>query len=149
MEVDILSTIKSFNISNDELVLKLEFITPEILDFLEQNKSDRILKWKIKYIAKKSWTTALRKCWYGSLKLIMIADEQDKNELNGRSLEEFDEDMRLSLFPIDENKNPPKPKRMKQLDEETGKRIIEKLHSRYSYMTVHGRPIDFSNLKGL
>lgn len=142
----------NFDVETNYLTLRLDFLSPEMQRVVEESVvQHKRTKIHFKYKFKESVQDHQRKCWYGSLNLILKSD-QHKTKPFAEDLEEIDDWMRENLFPMkirEDQKLPPRPMRMKEMSKDQMGRVIQKLHRRYSYLTVNQYPIDFTQLKGV
>ena len=141
--------ISNVNVYTREVTIKTDFLTPEILESLEESYKDkRKLKFRYNATSKHSKTFAQQKCWYGSLYLILLGKEvmPTKDALNIE-----DEEQRKSIFPVKwidyGGIQKPVVKRMHECSWEEMQRNLEVLHERHQHLKINGKEIDFSNLK--
>lgn len=140
---------KIVRFNNDEITIKLSFLNSEILQEIEERLIQQTtgeFYWKFKY--KKSKVHYQQKCWYGSLKLILKAQEII---VTSETLQDEDEEQRKAIFPLIEywrsGKQKYRPKRMSDCSYQEMQRNIEVLHERHKHLKIDGDYIDFNNLK--
>jgi len=144
MSIDFSASLKGFNPENQELILTVNFITPEILGNLEQLYEDNdLIRVSLKGKVRKTKQYFQQKAWYGSLALIL---KRLKVELSKETLGILDDDLRGSIFPVKyteygQDNNVPYVPRMRDLSFEEMRDCIIKLHERYEYLEI-----DFSSL---
>lgn len=147
--IRILGKIIGYDIETNEIVIKASFLEPNVQGVLEGFAiSKKLSSIQIKENHKKTHQDHQRKCWYGSLRLILKAQGFLPNAENM-----YTEDMlqRDSIFPAMEfergGKVKYRPKRMHECSFEEMQSNIEVLHTRHQHLKVYGEFIDFSNLK--
>ena len=136
-QIELLSKILNLDLENHELLLKIEFITPELLIQLEEFfKKQNDIKVSVKSFTIDSITDKQRKAWYASLKTILQHYEIIPS---GENMDYFDRRMREKFFPIakidigilDKNDAPPEPKRMKEMSMREMNRALMRLWEMY------------------
>lgn len=146
MNISILGKFIHFDIELNTITLKIEFLTPDIQQLVEEaviNQKTTKIKMSLNSNRTKTWED--QKAWYGSIKKILIALDQIPNAEN---METLDEDLRLSIFPTTQieigRRKIIRPLRMKEQSHQQMQENIKKLHNRYEYLNI-----DFSDLKGI
>ena len=129
------STIKNFNILTGEIVLRLDFPTPEILKEFEKysKQPGKLFRFTSPVLVEQiSYTENQRKCWYGSIAEILKTKNTVPSPTN---IKIYDTKMRESIFPVKyfqlDGKDEPYVPEMKELSTEEMGNCIEVLHSRH------------------
>ncbi len=129
----------NYDIENNILQIQLEFITPEEQDKLEKSVlENQEHKFKHKVSNTSFVSTRQRRCWYGSLRTIIL--EADLLPTSER-MKYFNIDMRKCHFPAEDiifedfdvfNEDPIlEPKEMKDMTHEEMGNAIGSLHAMY------------------
>jgi len=128
-----------YDIENNTLKIKINFITPEEQAKLEKGVLEQQQhKFKHRISNSTSVSQQQRECWYGSLRTIILkAELMPTAEMMGI----FDERMRRSHFPaididfgsLDTNNEEsiPDPKRMREMTHDEMGNAIQALHNKY------------------
>ncbi len=147
--IKLFGKVSAYDIDTNKITLILSFVTPDILDEIESKITQQNIcefLWKPKY--KKTTQYHQQKCWYGSLALILKAQEV---QLTKEVLHTEDLEQRESIFPVVEyerlGKIKCRPKRMSECSFNEMQQNIETLHRRNQHFKINGKLIDFSNLK--
>lgn len=150
-EFSVLARFIDFDVDTRNLTLALDFLDQDTQRNIEQAVTDGkqtkvIFKLKFNQTRKQKH----QHIWYGSLALILRSDSY-KTAPIAENLEDLDDYLRESIFPVRKRiiggKEIPKVARIKDLSDEEMEKCIATLHNRYDYLTVNGKPIDFSYLK--
>jgi hypothetical protein len=153
MEFSVIGEFLDYDEESNIIYIKIDYTSPETQKAIEESVTEkRRTKIKFNHRFRESVKYHQIKCWYGSLRLILISD-QYKQQPTSENLEILDEYLRRSIFPVRKasfgKREVPIVSRMKDISREEMDKCIEKLHERYSYLTIRESPIDFSELRGV
>lgn len=150
MEFKSRGSIIDYNPYLQTITFKCNFLTSEILEAIETviKEKRESIELKFNFTPRRSVQDYQRRCWYGSTKLIMMANGI---ELTSENMKIEDEEFRKSIFPCKtievDGKRQRQPKRMHELSLEEMQRCLEVLHERHQHLKINGKQIDFSDLK--
>jgi hypothetical protein len=128
-----MGTIENIDINKSVLTIKMDFITPEVMEnLLKYTSEKKLFKFSFAGAYPDKHTYEQQKCWYGSISEIL------KNKTifpSPENIKLYDESMRRSIFParkgmLDGQEIVYVPQ-MKDLSEEEMNECINILHSRH------------------
>lgn len=151
-EFSVLGRFVNFDVDTRNLVLSMDFLDQDTQRNIEQavmeGKQTKII-FKLKF--NQTQKGRYQRCWYGSLEKIMKSDQYQMAPV-AENMDALDDYLRESIFPARKlyigGVEVISVSRMRHLSEDQLQICINKLHERYSYLTINKQPIDFSDLKG-